>query len=249
MKNTTTTSNKSNKKTIIAWSAGLAACAVLTLGIYSSTQSTTPGLPNVADNQPGTVTNQPPVTKQPPTTGKQMANIDGVITEVSKDGNSFKVGDLWVTVTKDTEYGITGPTAPKPSDQLVSKEFKVGNVVSGYTSQDVSTGKVTAERIYNNFPVAPTSQAPVKGKALANIDGVISEVSKDGNSFKVGDLWVTVTQDTEFGITGPTAPKPSDQLVSKEFKVGNFVSGYTSQDVSSGKVTAERIYNNFGAQK
>ncbi|OBZ09580.1 hypothetical protein A8L34_20050 [Bacillus sp. FJAT-27264] len=78
-------------------------------------------------------------------------NIEGVISEVSADGKSFKVGDLWVTVTDATELGIKGPTAAKPSEELLQKEFKVGNIVSGYTSQDISTGKVTADNIYNNM--------------------------------------------------------------------------------------------------
>ena len=99
---------------------------------------------------PGTgtavVENQPA-----PTTAKQMVNIDGIIDEVSADGTSFRIGELWVTVTDATEYGISGPTAPPLSEQLVSEDFKVGNAVSGFTSEDVASGQVTAERIYNNF--------------------------------------------------------------------------------------------------
>ncbi|CDN40991.1 hypothetical protein [Paenibacillus sp. P22] len=86
------------------------------------------------------------------------------------------------------------------------------------------------------------------GKVAVNIDGVISEVSADGKSFKIGGLWVTVTDQTKLGIDGPTAAKPSEELLQKEFKVGNAVSGYTSQDVGAGKVTADVIYNNIAPQ-
>lgn len=78
-------------------------------------------------------------------------NIEGTITEVSTNSKSFKIENLWVIVTNKTQLGINGPTAAKPSEVLLQKEFKIGNFISGYTSQDVSTGKVTAYVIYNNM--------------------------------------------------------------------------------------------------
>ncbi|MFF2177843.1 hypothetical protein ACFVT8_15500 [Lysinibacillus sp. NPDC058147] len=90
-------------------------------------------------------------TNRPQITAKAAVNIEGTITEVSTNGKSFKIGNLWVTVTNKTQLGINGPTAAKPSEELLQKEFKVGNFISGYTSQDVSTGKVTADVIYNNM--------------------------------------------------------------------------------------------------
>ncbi|NUU60875.1 DUF5666 domain-containing protein [Paenibacillus agri] len=229
------------KRTVKGWTIGIAACAVLAVGTFTMNQST------LFNTQSPSAVN----TTKPPVTGKAAVNIEGVISEVSADGKSFKVGDLWVTVTDATELGIKGPTAAEPSEELLQKEFKVGNIVSGYTSQDVSTGKVTADNIYNNMaPQKDTSgNAATTGKAAVNIEGVISEVSADGKSFKVGDLWVTVTDATKLGIKGPTAAEPSEELLQKEFKVGNIVSGYTSQDVSTGKVTADNIYNNMAPQK
>lgn len=139
MTNQTQRTPKATRKAA-AWTVGLAACAVLAFGIYM-------GLPNN-----GTAGDEgPPVTSAPPHSAKQQVNIDGVIEEVSEDGKSFRIGSLWVTVTDETVYGITGPNAPDPSEQLVSKEFKVGNTVSGFTSEDVTSGKVTADAIYNNF--------------------------------------------------------------------------------------------------
>ncbi|CAM4371357.1 cytoskeletal protein RodZ [Paenibacillus endophyticus] len=231
---------RAKKKTLAGWTVGIAACAVLSVSIFTMNQ-----------NAP-TVTPQPTTgITQPPISGKASVNIEGVISEVSADGKSFKVGDLWVTVAPETELGIKGPTAAEPSEELLQKEFKVGNIVTGYTSQDVSTGKVTADVIYNNM--APQKDAgvnpPTTGKAAVNIEGVITEVSVDGNSFKVGDLWVTVTPDTELGIGGPTAAEPSEELLQKEFKVGNIVSGFTTEDVGTGKVNATNIYNNMVPQK
>ncbi|WP_141503493.1 hypothetical protein [Paenibacillus luteus] len=232
---------KAKRKTLTGWTVGIAACAVLSVSLFAMNQ------------QAPTINNPNPseVATKPPTLGKVAVNIDGVISEVSEDGKSFKIGDLWVEVTDKTELGSKEPTAVKPSEELLGKEFKVGNIVSGFTSQDVSTGKVTADVIYNN--IAPqkddTANPPTTGKAVVNIEGQITEVSEDGQSFKVGDLWVTVTPETGLGIQGPTAAEPSEELLGKEFKVGNIVSGFTSEDVSTGKVNATRIYNNIAPQK
>jgi len=233
---------KAKKRTVTGWTVGIAACAVLSVSIFAATQQSP---------TPANTVNPPSVeSKRPPVLGKGAVNIEGQITEVSADGKSFKVGDLWVTVTQKTEMGISGPNAAEPSEDLLQKEFKVGNFVSGYTTGDVSTGKVNATRIYNNMaPAKEEVTKPISGKGLVNIDGVISEVSADGKSFKVGDLWVTVTEKTEMGISGPNAAKPSEDLLQKEFKVGNIVSGYTTGDVSTGKVNATRIYNNMAPAK
>lgn len=228
------------KRKLTGWTVGIAACAVLSAGIFTMNH-----------NAPNTPPQASAVVTKPSTQGKVAVNINGVISEVSADGKSFKVGDLWVAVTDQTQMGSKEPTASEPSKELLQKEFKVGNIVSGYTSQDVSTGKVTADVIYNNM--APkkddTKNPPIKGKVAVNIQGVITDVSSDGKMFKVGDLWVTVTPETEMGIDGPTAAEPSSELLQKEFKIGNIVSGFTTEDVSSGKVTATRIYNNMAPQK
>ncbi|MBD2870818.1 hypothetical protein [Paenibacillus arenilitoris] len=151
--NSMKTANQAAKKhKAVAWAAGIAACAVLTLGIYAVNQTGSGGTvpdPAVTNAPGGGVVDGG--AKPPATSAKQRVNIDGVIEEVSADGQSFRIGKLWVTVTENTTYGITGPNAPDPSEQLVSKEFKVGNRVSGFTSGDIANGKVTADAIFNNF--------------------------------------------------------------------------------------------------
>ncbi|WP_323645740.1 hypothetical protein [Lysinibacillus xylanilyticus] len=42
-------------------------------------------------------------TNKPQISAKAAVNIEGTITEVSTNGKSFKVGDLWVTVTNKTQ--------------------------------------------------------------------------------------------------------------------------------------------------
>ncbi|MHA7965515.1 hypothetical protein ACX93W_15385 [Paenibacillus sp. CAU 1782] len=146
----TNTNRKKQNKTF-AWATGVAACAVLAVGVFAFNQSPDGTVP--APSPTGVVEAQNPGSSatQAPPAAKGAVNIDGVIEEVSADGQSFRIGDLWVTVTDATEYGITGPNAPALSEQLVSEDFKVGNAVSGFTSGDIASGKVTAEKIYNNF--------------------------------------------------------------------------------------------------
>ncbi|MDQ0115183.1 hypothetical protein [Paenibacillus harenae] len=142
------TANKAVKKNKSAiWATSIAACAVLTLSIYAVNQNGSSTAP-APITKGGIVENNGPGSAP---SAKHRVNIDGVIEEVSADGQSFRIGELWVKVTENTTYGITGPTAPDPSEQLVSKEFKVGNTVSGFTSEDVTSGEVTADAIYNNF--------------------------------------------------------------------------------------------------
>lgn len=244
------------RRKLIGWT-GLAACAVLSISIFAMNHNDTETANTVADTVSTTTpatSSKPATSTKPPIQGKVAVNIEGTISEVSADGKSFKVGDLWVTITDQTKMGSNEPTATPPSEELLQKEFKAGNIVAGFTSQDVSTGKVTADVIYNNMaPAAQTENTaatpPSKGKMAANINGEITEVSADGKSFKVGDLWVTVSDDTKLGIDGPNAAPPSEELLQKEYKVGNFVSGFTTDDVSTGKVRATRIYNNMAPQK
>lgn len=127
-------------RNIVKWGGSAAACMVLAAGIF---------VWNGSGKTEDPIT--PPATESPVTAGMMAVNIDGIIDEVSADGQSFRIGDLWITVNEDTLYGISEPTAPPLDEQLVSKEFKAGNVVSGFTSGDVTSGQVLADIIYNNF--------------------------------------------------------------------------------------------------
>lgn len=85
----------------------------------------------------------------------------------------------------------------------------------------------------------------VAGKAVVNIQGVIMEVGSDGLSFMLEDgLWVEVTDETEIGISGPTAAPKEEQLFEPTFRVGNSVEGFTAED-SEKRVKAYAIYTNW----
>ncbi|MFJ7729289.1 hypothetical protein ACIQXV_24590 [Neobacillus sp. NPDC097160] len=82
-------------------------------------------------------------------------------------------------------------------------------------------------------------------KAVLNIEGVITKVGKDGMSFTLDNgMKVVVTDKTELGIDGPTAPPKEEQLFEPTFRVGNQIGGFT-EDTSEDPVTAAAIYTNW----
>jgi hypothetical protein len=82
-------------------------------------------------------------------------------------------------------------------------------------------------------------------KVMVNIEGIITEVGEDGLSFTLDNgMEVVVTDETELGIDGPTAPPKAEQFFELTFRVGNLIGGYT-EDMSADPVTAAAIFTNW----
>lgn len=85
----------------------------------------------------------------------RFVNIDGIITHVETEDEATIItldNGMSVRVTADTVLGIDGPMAPPKEEQLMDDDFVVGNVVSGYTLDNVEESEVvTANQLYNNF--------------------------------------------------------------------------------------------------
>ncbi|GAA0182296.1 hypothetical protein SH2C18_47000 [Clostridium sediminicola] len=77
---------------------------------------------------------------------KVAVNISGEITEISEDGSKIKVGEQWIIINEDTVFEDDPDNGREP----VSKEFKVGNRIAGFTLDDVNASEVTAYAIYSN---------------------------------------------------------------------------------------------------
>ncbi|QUI24096.1 hypothetical protein HZI73_18145 [Vallitalea pronyensis] len=77
---------------------------------------------------------------------KVAVNISGTIEEISEDGSKIKVDGKWVIITEETRFEDDPDNGIEP----VSKVFKVGNTVAGYTSGDTEAEEVTADVIYSN---------------------------------------------------------------------------------------------------
>ena len=89
--------------------------------------------------------------EQPEGTEDVPININGFIDEVGADGKSFRIDDLWVTVDENTLYGISD--AISADGQQVSDQFWIGHIITGYTEDDLKSGKVYALRIYSNLGI------------------------------------------------------------------------------------------------
>lgn len=82
-------------------------------------------------------------------------------------------------------------------------------------------------------------------KVMLNIEGIITEVGEDGMSFTLDNgTEVVVTDETRFGIDGPTALAKEEQLFEPTFRIGNLIGGFT-EDISGDPVTAAVIYTNW----
>ncbi len=80
-----------------------------------------------------------------------VVNIEGVITEVSKDGKSFRLNNgKWVITDKQTVLGISGPTAPPKNKQYFDSSFQKGNSIAGF-SETPDGEIIVAEAIYTNW--------------------------------------------------------------------------------------------------
>ncbi|WP_105614652.1 hypothetical protein [Vallitalea okinawensis] len=77
---------------------------------------------------------------------KVAVNISGTIEEISEDGTKIKVNDQWIIITEETSF----LDDPDNGAEEVSKEFEVGNVIQGWTADDVEAEEVTAGAIYSN---------------------------------------------------------------------------------------------------
>lgn len=71
-----------------------------------------------------------------------------------------------------------------------------------------------------------------------NISGTVEDVSKEGSRIKVSGKWIIIDENTKFSL------KYDGIQVSGEFKVGNYVEGFTLDDLDLPEIRAEYIYLN-----
>lgn len=150
-------------------------------------------------------------------------------------------------------------TLLKLENQNIRSEKKRGSMKMNQTKK-VAKGLVASLAILAGvFGMMPGSQPTtavdlttrivvdgdaVGGKVAVNIEGTIVEVAEDGMSFKLDNgTWVKVTDETEIGISGPTAAPADEQFFEPTFRVGNAIAGFTL--VEGEEVDAYAIYTNW----
>lgn len=81
------------------------------------------------------------------------------------------------------------------------------------------------------------------GKVVVNIEGTVTAVADGEITLDSGKV-VVISEDTVFAGDPDTNNQVSDQI-----NVGNFIQGYTSDDPSLDKVNAAKIYANRAPQR
>lgn len=77
-------------------------------------------------------------------------------------------------------------------------------------------------------------------KPVINFEGIVTNVEDNRITMNDGKV-VIITEDTVFGSDLGTA-----NSVSKDIRIGNFIQGYTKDDVDEEEITASRIWCNEG---
>ena len=89
------------------------------------------------------------------------------------------------------------------------------------------------EEVTDNISDRPTNLKPV-----INFEGVVTAVDGDRITLKDGKV-ILITDDTAFG-----GDLDTNNVVSDNILVGNFIQGYTEDDTDAEEVTANRIWTN-----
>ncbi len=80
-----------------------------------------------------------------------VVNIEGIITQVSKDGKSFRLDNgKWIITDRQTIMGITGSTAAPKDEQYLESTFRIGNSIAGF-SETPEGEIIVAYAIYTNW--------------------------------------------------------------------------------------------------
>ena len=95
------------------------------------------------------------------------------------------------------------------------------------------TNQNDEEEVTDNISDRPTNLKPV-----INFEGIVTAVDGNRITLKDGKV-ILITDDTAFG-----GDLDTNNVVSDNIRVGNFIQGYTEGDTNAGEVTANRIWTN-----
>lgn len=94
----------------------------------------------------------------------------------------------------------------------------------------------------NDTVVSETESNVPKGKVVVNFEGTVAAVNDDEITLENGKT-VVISSDTVFAGEPDT-----NNAVSEEIAVGNFIQGYTKDDPDAEVLSADKIYCNFAVQ-
>lgn len=158
---------------------------------------------------------------------KIAINIEGVVTDINGNVYTLDNGKL-IVVTEETVF----ETQNIGERVKVNDVIEIGNFIQGFTLGNPDDEEVVAAVISANEKI------DVNASIIINIEGIITAI--DGNIITLdqGQMF-EVNEDTlyEMQVTG-SEEDDMTKSVSDEFKIGNYVQGFTLDDMNQEVVLA-----------
>ncbi len=155
--------------------------------------------------------------------GKVVVNIEGTVSAVNGDEITLDSGKV-IVISDDTVFA-----GDLDTNNQVSDNIGVVNFIQGYTSDDPSSDKVAADKIYSN--VAPQRTG---GKIVINFEGMVESVVDNRITLDNGKV-VIINESTIFiGVNGTV-----ENVTLTE---GDYIQGYTENAPAATEITAKRVH-------
>ena len=103
----------------------------------------------------------------------------------------------------------------------------------------VAGSAILLQRDFNPSGVA-SEERTIHLKPVINFEGIVTAVEENRVTLESGMI-IIITENTEFAGDPDTG-----NAVSKEILVGNYIQGYTEDDIDAAEVTANNIWSNEG---
>lgn len=160
-------------------------------------------------------------------------NIEGVVTEIDGNKVTLDTGKV-VIITEDTLFETQDIGEVVEIENII----EIGNYIQGFTSGDPEAEEVIADVINMN------EKMQINSKIAINIEGLVVAVDENiitldnGQKFIVNEETVFETQ-----VEGDV-DSPMTRAVNDVFEVGNYVQGFTMDDLEQEVVVALVINHN-----
>ncbi len=108
---------------------------------------------------------------------------------------------------------------------------------------------LTDRIVVQEFSGAPTPFDPPVSDVAVNLEGTITEVGRDGLSFRLDHgPWVQITDDTLIGPVCTSTEQKESLFIEPTLRVGNLISGFT-EDATTDPILAYAIYTNWNFEQ
>lgn len=154
-------------------------------------------------------------------------NIEGIVVEVDENKVALDTGKI-VIITEKTVF----ETQDIGEIEEIENRIEIGNFIQGYTSDDLDVDEVVADVISRN------EKMQISSKIAINIEGVVVAIDENVITLDNGQKFI-VNEETAFEtqVEGDIN-SPMRREVNSVFEIGNFVQGFTMDDLNQEMVVA-----------